>query len=330
MNDPQNLHRIGAVAALSGVPVSTLRVWETRYGAFSPLKTSGQHRLYSQEDVLRAGLLRQLTEAGHAISTLARHDVDTLSGLLHQQRQARARQADQTAPSPVLQVSVVGLTLAARLQSPGMAQALAPQLLKIDHTLAELPTDPVKPMPMPAHAADAQSGLLLVQINSLHLHCQRTIEALARAQGLDRVVVLYRFAPETTVETLKATGILVRREPISDAELAALIRSAQPLQATGLLHAGRLISPPRYSEETLARMASIQSPLLCECPRHVAELITQLASFEQYSQDCLHRSAEDAELHAYLCAVSGSARALFEQALAHVAAHEGIALEAGT
>lgn len=67
--------------------------------------------------------------------------------------------------------------------------------------------------------------------------------------------------------------------------------------------------------------------MLCECPRHVAELIAQLASFEQYSQDCLNNSLEDAHLHARLSAVSGSARALFEQALEMVAQHEGIALD---
>jgi hypothetical protein len=58
----------------------------------------------------------------------------------------------------------------------------------------------------------------------------------------------------------------------------------------------------------------------------VAELISQLASFEQYSQECLHRSSEDAHLHAHLASVSGSARALFERALEMVAEHEGIVL----
>jgi hypothetical protein len=58
----------------------------------------------------------------------------------------------------------------------------------------------------------------------------------------------------------------------------------------------------------------------------VAELIAQLASFEQYSQDCLNKSAEDAHLHAYLSSVSGSARALFEKALEMVAKHENISL----
>ena len=59
----------------------------------------------------------------------------------------------------------------------------------------------------------------------------------------------------------------------------------------------------------------------------MAELISQLASFEQYSQECLNNSVQDAHLHAQLSAISGSARSLFERALEMVAQHEGIALE---
>ena len=68
--------------------------------------------------------------------------------------------------------------------------------------------------------------------------------------------------------------------------------------------------------------------MLCECPRHVAEIIAQLVSFEQYSQECLNKSSEDARLHAYLHSVSGSARALFEHALQMLAEHEGLTLQA--
>lgn len=318
-----NIHRIGAVAALSGVPVSTLRVWETRYGAFAPQKTGGQHRLYDDQDVLRAGLLRQLTETGHAISTIAQLGAEALAALLHRQRSAQVQQAQPSQASQSLTVAVVGLPLAARLQSAGLAQALAPLLLRLGPTLAELPSVP----PPGPGAGDDRPDVLLVQLNALHLSSQRAVEALARALGLERVIVLYRFAPETSVDTLKASGALVRREPLGDDELAALIRSVLPLQGPVLLPAGQLIPPRRYSEQALAMVTAMRSPMLCECPRHVAELITQLASFELYSQDCLSRSPQDAALHAYLSAVSGSARALFEQALARVAAHEGIELE---
>jgi MerR family transcriptional regulator, light-induced transcriptional regulator len=89
---------------------------------------------------------------------------------------------------------------------------------------------------------------------------------------------------------------------------------------------GSVIPPRKYSESTLNRVANISTNVLCECPRHVAELITQLANFEQYSHDCLNKSEKDAHLHAYLSSVSGSARALFESALEMVANHEGIPL----
>jgi hypothetical protein len=40
----------------------------------------------------------------------------------------------------------------------------------------------------------------------------------------------------------------------------------------------------------------------------------------------LNKSSEDARIHAHLSAVSGTARALFEEALEMVAEHEGIDL----
>jgi hypothetical protein len=73
-------------------------------------------------------------------------------------------------------------------------------------------------------------------------------------------------------------------------------------------------------------VAGISTNVLCECPKHVAELIAQLASFEAYSQECLNKNTEDAHLHSYLRAISGSARSLFENALEKIAQHEGIDL----
>ena len=87
-----------------------------------------------------------------------------------------------------------------------------------------------------------------------------------------------------------------------------------------------MIPARKYPDSTLARVAGISSKVLCECPRHVAEIIAQLASFEEYSQECLNKNSEDAHLHAYLSSISGSARALFERALEMVAEHEGIDL----
>src|SRR3954469_9120474 len=78
------LYRIGTVSRLAGIPVSTLRVWEQRYGAFAPGKSQGSHRLYEEGDLVRARLLRRLTESGHGISTIATLPADRLQAMLSQ------------------------------------------------------------------------------------------------------------------------------------------------------------------------------------------------------------------------------------------------------
>ena len=119
MSQPIANHRIGAISALSGVPVSTLRVWEARHGAFTPAKSEGRHRLYSDEDALRASLIRQLTEQGHSISTLARLPATQLNDLLHQQRMYTGAPVGDVATATALHASLICLP-----STPRLAQGL--------------------------------------------------------------------------------------------------------------------------------------------------------------------------------------------------------------
>lgn len=71
-----SLHRSGAVARMLHMPVATLRVGERRYGLTQPALTPSGQRLYSADDVRRLTLIKQLTDLGHAIGSLA--SLDTL------------------------------------------------------------------------------------------------------------------------------------------------------------------------------------------------------------------------------------------------------------
>lgn len=62
---------IRVAARRAGVSVAALRAWERRYGAVRPARSEGEQRLYSETDIERIALLRQLTVAGHAISAIA-------------------------------------------------------------------------------------------------------------------------------------------------------------------------------------------------------------------------------------------------------------------
>lgn len=320
MPTPNNhLFRIGAVSKTTGIPVSTLRIWETRYGAFSPIKTEGKQRLFEELDVSKAILLKQLSSEGHAISAIAGLDLNQLRGLTNLQNRAHRHTGTQDEP---VTLAVVGLSLANRIESKKFTAELPQNKIKVTEVWKDLET-------ASQAAVGEDTQVLLVKVNSLQTGVHAGIQTLIQKHQFAQTIVIYNFATEAVVQAMKFSGLIVRREPISDLELAELLQSvvfvnktrAQEFGTSGTVIAGR-----KYSDETLMRVASISTNVLCECPRHVAELIAQLASFEEYSQECLNKNSEDAHLHAYLRSVSGSARSLFENALEKIAQHEGIDL----
>jgi DNA-binding transcriptional MerR regulator len=315
-------YRIGAISLASGIPVSTLRIWETRHAAFHPQKTDGGHRLYAEDDVHRARLFKQLGEQGHSISALAGRDIPALQDLLRQTGtvQSAANPALQTGGIPLV---VVGQALAARLASAKFGLESIGMPIQVTQIFSDLNA-------WQSASPQQAAQWVLVQASALHDGVAGQIQQLLQQHQVRQAIVLYSYAPDRLLEHLRATGMVLRREPLSDYELAALIRSVLPLDRTDQA-SGTTDSPPvaarKYSDETLARISASPATLLCECPRHVADLISQLASFEVYSQACLNKSPEEAVLHAYLSTISGSARALFENALERVARHEGLQLE---
>jgi DNA-binding transcriptional MerR regulator len=317
-HEPPPVYRIGAVARLAGVPVPTLRVWESRHAAFQPLKSAGSHRLYAEGDVTRARLLRQLTQSGHSIGGIARLPSGELQQLLGRTRGAAASKPVQ--PPRRMTTVVVGEATAARIEAAGRALADALDVRQVFAALEQAADG------TPAEPVD----LLLVRLNTVQPGTLALLARVVARHGVRRAIVLYNYGAQAAVEALRSAGLTVRREPLSGPELAELIGSLRMVDASGAMpmeHAGPLIPERRYSDAALARVAAAPSSVVCECPRHIADLIGQLAAFEEYSQECLNDSSEDAALHAYLRSLAGSARALFEHALERAAAHGGLTLE---
>jgi DNA-binding transcriptional MerR regulator/methylmalonyl-CoA mutase cobalamin-binding subunit len=65
------LFRIGAAAQETGIATETLRVWERRYKVVVPTRTPRGGRLYSEADLARLRLVKELVDGGHAISQVA-------------------------------------------------------------------------------------------------------------------------------------------------------------------------------------------------------------------------------------------------------------------
>jgi DNA-binding transcriptional MerR regulator len=64
--------RIGAFSRRVGISAAVLRAWETRYGLFTPDRTTGGFRLYGPEEERRAHRMRALIARGLATAESAR------------------------------------------------------------------------------------------------------------------------------------------------------------------------------------------------------------------------------------------------------------------
>ncbi|MBQ0929906.1 MerR family transcriptional regulator [Ideonella sp. 4Y16] len=309
--------RSGAVARLAGMPVATLRIWEQRHQAVKPATAPSGHRRYSPADVQRVLLLRQLTSQGHAISAIAAMPSPELQRLAQP-----APGGSRRAAAPHL--AVVGAALAARLQRPAVARQLMPSV----------PPLAVYPSLQQALQASQDATLLLWHAPTLPLTLPPEVAALGQARGARRLAVVYRYASAAATQALSDAGVATLREPADDPALgrwlAALLASlpANDTEPAGPTPDAAASAPAarRYDDATLTRIAGLSPTLACECPRHVAELLMQLSSFEAYSASCAHRDTADARLHAYLQQVAGASRALFESALERLARHEGLPL----
>ena len=297
----QKLMRSGTAARLAGLSPSTLRIWEHRYAVVAPPRSAAGQRTYSMKDIERLRLIKRLTLEGHAIGTLAQLNVDALA-LLSSGNQVLSSQAQR--------VLVVGHAAARKLE-----HRLRPSPALVFDDLSHAEREVTR-----AGAAD----VLVVHVSSLHASMTERVLTLRNSLPAPNVLVIYSFGAEAVATTLRSAGITVRREPISGKELANLILVSRPIVpvSTGSVQTNSRL----YSDAELVALSEIPSLVACECPRHLAEIVTLLVGFELYSTECAARNQDDAALHRHLHDVTSAARSMLEQALARVVAEEELVL----
>ncbi len=340
--------RSGAAARMAGLPVATLRVWERRYQVVGPARAASGQRLYSPLDVERLVLVKQLVDRGHAIGTVARASLEALHALAAVRGGRSAGAPPPAAPAEALSLVIVGRGLARRLAAGSGLRAMAWAGAHVAATFSDLAQAlagldrPGGDTPGGRTAAGSDGALppaadlLLVQLASLQPDAAEQVLQLAdgwpAAARLPRIALVYDFAAEPQLQRLSDAGVELFRAPLAAHDLHALlaarghVSASEAVSTAPLLRSAAPPPPPRFDAEALAQFAAASSTVACECPRHVAELVMQLSAFETYSADCTNRSPADAQLHAYLTNVAGSARALFEQALERIAVAEGLAI----
>ena len=177
------------------------------------------------------------------------------------------------------------------------------------------------------------------------------IPMLLELTGAARAITTYRFAQRALVTKHAASErIRVLQGPVSLNLLRAHIflftldDALPPKRSAGNIPAAAstpvtgdtpvssapppvpMMKPARYTPEQLGRLMEISSAVQCECPNHLAQLVTGLQAFESYSRQCENRNDQDREIHGLLYRQTAAARALMEEALAALVKHERIQL----
>lgn len=75
---------IAQLTQLSGIKAHTIRIWEQRYQAFTPKRTEGNTRSYSDLDLKRLLNIVSLIDSGHKVSELCSMSNSSLNKLIEQ------------------------------------------------------------------------------------------------------------------------------------------------------------------------------------------------------------------------------------------------------
>ncbi|MBT8123092.1 MAG: MerR family transcriptional regulator [Gammaproteobacteria bacterium] len=308
--DNTSVYKIGVVSRLTGIPAETLRVWERRYDTVIPARTEAGDRVYDADDIARLRLIKQLVDRGDSIGSVASLPVQTLQARINQIHAA-------TAPTPrllanaSLRLLVIGEVLSVKLQK------LAKTLEEVE--LAATYSD--------EHAFENEIGhmaadVMIIDQPTLQADTiTRVVKWLTRSK-IAHAVIVYRFSSDEILRQLPQSKCSTLRAPVEAETLlehcqALIGRAASTLTDETPANIASTVPalPRRFNDEALAKIAAISTTVKCECPHHLAELITSLSAFEQYSFECESTSPRDAALHAYLHNTASHARHMIEDAM---------------
>ena len=292
------------MARLTGIKPDTLRVWERRYGLGASVKSPTGRRRYTQSDLEHLQVIAALVGDGARIGEIADAPRRTLEVLLEQ----RGVTQHAALPRSRGQALFVGPALCDWLdRHQGCLSGVDARLMR--STPEVLDIDAVGDW--------AAEALVVIECRSL---CAADIARLQELRDkCGALCVSYEFANRQRLDELGSMGVAAVAFPPEPGELAFTIAQciASMEASRGEHNLGELVDvrPRRFGRNELAAAANLEKVLTCECPRHLAEMITALGSFEEYSASCSVDNWQDAATHARIYTYTCQARHLLEKAL---------------
>lgn len=301
---------IGMVARRTRIHPETLRVWERRYEMIVPARSETGRRLYSEQDILKITLVKQLTELGHPVSGLAKLSIDALKKQLGQ-----ASANTQKQGIDLVKFRLVFASEAGRRRWGGELLTYEDfEIEKNNHGLTD--------------ANDLiETGILILDLPTLDLDTHNKVKQSLLKEQCSHAIVIANFGTKAAIQALKREAIVCLKGTVTAADIhrACLSLRLESLVNKGIRKSEPTVRPRRFSADQLSRVAAMSTSIACECPNHLAELIVSLTAFEQYSSECANRNDKDAQMHLQLNQSTGMARSILEESLVRLMEFEGIA-----
>ncbi len=323
-------YKIGAISKITGIGTETLRAWERRYGAVVPKRSLSGDRVYSQEDLNKLFVLKNLVDAGNSIGTVAHLSLTELKSkwdhyIAHGAKLGGSRatlQADDSDLQQKCKIVLLGEDFPLRILD-GMEDFADIDVIAHVNSWEDWKKD----------YADVSVHIVIVELPTINDHTRNYIAKLLKETGAWHVVLLYGFGSQSDINKLQSPQVSAIRSSIDVYELARVCidragGNSKSLETShaATVYAEESIPSRRFSNKQLESLARVSTSIQCECPHHLSDLIKNLVAFEIYSAECENKNADDAAMHSYLHATTAQSRAILEDALAHIISHENITI----
>lgn len=308
MSSSSDLVPIGVLSHLSGVPTDTIRTWERRYKLLVPGRDAKGRRVYSPEQLARLRLIASLSEQGERVADLAKLSDEALK-----QRARLHHENTELLLPEVIRVAVAHPSLGPELDGavPGLTTRL--EVIQIPHG---------GPVPEGTGKVD----VVFAELSALGEDPLSLLRRIRMAMQPTTLLVNYRYIDRPMRQKLEAQPLRLLKGPIAANRIRELV--VERLLADRVRKGQRSLpkerAQTRFTSAQLQHLQALNSSLDCECPNHVASLVSALLDFEVYSDGCANTGPRDAALHRKLSIGTSHARAAMEELLMLLVHEEGI------
>jgi len=321
---------ISAASQLTGISAHVLRIWERRYEVVDPNRTDSKRRQYTRADIRRLSLVKTLVDHGQAIRNVASLTDEQLEQRVRETAMVEASSANlesDNLPQKFAFIGTLSRDVVREAADTSERMTLVGEFSSIDEMRESLQPGAI--------------DFLVIELPTLFSKTVDDIKETIQEIKAQRAIVICRFSNVKADEIDETVTLLKGPIGLSEFHHVCLPNERPASLSIGLLDVivdpsaeiptGESTAPPsrKFSDESLLQIARQSSVVKCECPQHLANLLSGLAAFEQYSLECENQNAEDAKLHAYLHQTTAECRAQMEEALERVMKAENIVIEQG-